>query len=826
MDTVVQNLRYAVRMLIRMRGAAVVAIATLALGIAATTDVFSVVYAALLRPLPFADADRLVLLSVTQTTRRDGVQKMRWSRPEITALGASASSLEEVASFTWARVNLTSNGEPEQISGEIVMPGYFRILGVTPQAGRTFLLEEDTAPGGHPVAIISARLWQRRFASDPAVVGRTIGINRVPLTIIGVLPAAFSGVSGQAEFWMPTAMAPSLTYGDYLTTPQHFINLIGRLRPGVSIEHAAAELEAIGPRVAIAERSRMAAEAGTWGATLGPLANARIDTANRRSGMLLLGAVVCVLLIACVNVASVLLARARTRRREIAVRLAIGAGRRHIVRQLLTESLVLAVIAGACGTLLAMWSVTFVSLPEVIATGRNGYAQIGAFATPSIDRTVLLFALAITLGTSLLFGLAPALDTSRADLVTALKEDERSGAGGPQRRLLAGLVVSEVALALLLLAGAGLLLKSFAGMQDLRAGFTPDRVLTFWVSPPASQYAPTDGPAIIERLLTSIQRAPGVVAAAVNRCTPFATSCSRTILLFADRPNDRARAPVIGRHYVSADYFRALGIPVRMGRTLTDEDRAGRPPVTVINETAARRYWSGENPIGKRVWFGSATGFNSAEHPVEVVGVVGDVKYGSVDEAVGPDFYTSYLQFSYPDTMVVVKADRDVTAIVPSMRRAVSSVDAGLPIYDVQTLDDRIAASMSRPRFNAAVLGVFAAAALLLAAVGVYGVMAYSVSFRLHEIGVRLALGAGAPRVLGLVLGEGARLAGLGAAIGLAGAIALTRLMRSILYGVAPIDPLIFAAATAVIMAVALTAAYLPARRAAAVDPVIVLRNQ
>jgi predicted permease len=827
MTTVVQDLRYAVRMLIRMRGAAVVAIATLALGIAATTTVFSIVYAALLRPLPFADPDRLVLLYVTRTTPRDGLQKMRWSQPEIAALGSKASSLEEVASFTSSRVNLTSNGEPEQIYGEVVTPGYLRILRLAPQIGRTFDADEDLEPGGHPVAVISARLWQRRFGSDPAIIGRSIGINRVSLTIVGVLPATFSGLSGRAELWIPTTMAPRLTYGDYLTTPQHFINLVGRLQPGISLEQAAAELETIGPHVVVAERSP-AAEPAAWSATLGPLANARIDAANRRSALLLLAAVACVLLIACVNVASVLLARARARRREIAVKLAIGAGRAQIVRQLLTESLVLAAIGGACGTLVAIWSVDFMSLPEVIASQRNGYAQIGAFAGPAMDRAVLLFALAVTIGTSVLFGLAPALDSSRADLVTALKEDERSVAGGPQRRLLAGFVVSEVALAVLLLAGAGLLLKSFAGMQNLRAGFVPDRVLTFWVSPPVSQYAPADGPAIVERLLTSIQRAPGVVSAAINRCTPFATSCSRTLLFFADRRNDAARAPGVGRHYISADYFRTLGIPVRAGRTLTDEDRAGRPPVTVINETAARRFWPGENAVGKRVWFGSTTGgaFASPAHPVEVVGIVGDVKYGQVDEAVGPDFYTSYLQFSYPDTMVVVKTDRDVSAIVPSMRSAVSSVDSGLPIYDVQSLDDRIRASMSRPRFNAAVLAVFAGAALLLAAVGVYGVMAYSVSFRLHEIGVRLALGAGARRVLGLVLGESARLAGLGAAIGLAGALALTRLMRSVLYGVAPNDPLILATVTIVILIVALAAAFLPARRAATVDPMSVLRNE
>ena len=827
MDTLIQDLRYTVRTLAHMRGAAAIAVLTLALGVGATTTVFSIVYAALLRPLPFADPDRLVLLSVTRTSQREGLQKMRWSYPEITALGSTLASLEEVASYTQSRVNLTSNGDPEQIFGEVITPSYLRLLRVSLQAGRNFVPEETTVPGAHPVAIISARLWQRRFGSDPAIIGQSIGINRVPLTIVGVLPAAFTGLSGRAEFWIPPTMAPRLTYADYLTTPQHFVNLIGRPRPGVSIEHAAAELETIGPRVVVAERSREDGT-GTWSATLGPLANARIDSSNRRSAMLLLAAVTCVLLIACVNVASVLLARARARRREIAVRLAIGASRARIVRQLLTESLVLAVIGGACGTLLAAWSVTAVSLPEVIASARNGYAQIGAFAAPAVDRTVLLFALAITIGTSVLFGLAPALDTSRADLVTAMKEDERRVAGGPQRRLLAALVVSEVALAVLLLTGAGLLLKSFAGMQALRAGFTPDRVLTFWISPPVSQYTPADGPAIVERLLTRIQRAPGVVSAAVNRCTPFASSCARTILFFTDRAADPAHAPPIERHYISADYFRTLGIPLRAGRAITDDDRAGRPPVAVINETAARRFWPGENAIGKRVWFGSTTGsaFASRAHPIEVVGVVGDVKYGSVDESIGPDFYTSYLQFSYPDTMVVVKSQRDASGIVPAMRTAVAAVDPGLPIYEVMTLDERIASTLSRPRFNAAVLAIFAGAALLLAAVGVYGVMAYSVSFRLHEIGVRLALGAGGRRVLGLVLGDGARLAALGAAIGLAAALALTRLMRSVLYGVAPTDPGILAGAIVVIMAVALTAAYLPARRAARIDPLRALRNE
>jgi predicted permease len=426
-----------------------------------------------------------------------------------------------------------------------------------------------------------------------------------------------------------------------------------------------------------------------------------------------------------------------------------------------------------------------------------------------------------------LCGLAPALDTSRTELTQALKEDERGG--GASRRMFRTLVVSEIALAALLLAAAGLLLENFAGMQRLRQGFESDGVLTFWVRPPTSRYRVTEGPAIVERLLTSVERVPGIDAAAVNRCTPF-TGCSRTTLFFTDRPNDLRTAPVVGRHYVSADYFKALRIPVLAGRALTPRDRPGRPPVTVISESAARRFWPGDSPIGKRVWFGSTTGpFADPEHGVEIVGVVGDVKYEAVDwpNSVGrPEFYTSYLQFSFPDTMMIVKARGSSAALVPALRRAIAAVDPSLPIYDVLTLDDRIAAALSRPRFNAALVAGFAGAALLIAALGVYGMLSYSVSSRLREIGVRLALGAAPQRIVRLVLGEGLRLASLGVAIGVCAALAAGRLTRSLVVDVSPSDPRILAGVAAVIVIVASLAAFLPARRASAVDPIVVLRQE
>jgi predicted permease len=554
---------------------------------------------------------------------------------------------------------------------------------------------------------------------------------------------------------------------------------------------------------------------------------ARVDPALRRSVLLLLGAAACVLLVTCANVAGLLLARGRMRKRETAVRLAIGAGRPRIVRQLLAESLTVAALAGACGAVLAIWGVRAFAAyaPVVLWSGRM---TISPFSTPALDTHALAFALGVTLVTSVLCGLAPALESSHTPLTQSLREDERGG--GTRRRLFRALVVIEVALAVLLLGGAGLLLDNFQRIQRQRQGFESDGVLTFWIRPPTSKYDVTEGPAIVERLLASIQQVPGVESAAVNRCTPF-TGCSRTVLFFADRPNDPRTAPVVGRHYASADYFRTLGIPLLEGRTLTPDDRAGRPAVTVINQSAARRFWPGESALGKRVWFGTTTGpFSDPARAVQVVGVVGDVKYEAVDwpDSVGrPEFYTSYLQFAYPDTMAIVKASGGATsALVPALRRAISAVDPALPIYDVLTLDDRIAGALSRPRFNATLTAGFASAALLVAALGVYGMLSYSVSSRRREMGVRLALGAAPPRIVRFVLGEGLRLTIAGIAIGLAAAFAAGRLFGSLVADVTPSNPWILGAVTIVMLAVAGLAAFVPARRASAVDPIAVLRSE
>jgi putative ABC transport system permease protein len=824
MNTIAGDIRYAVRTLLKMRGAAVVAILTLALGIGATTTMFSVVYARLLRPPPYGEPERLVILFNTSLTARDGLVRLRWSMPNVQALRSTATSFDSVASFTSALVSTSGQGDPEYIEGEVVSSAYFPTLRVTPVVGRAFRAEEDVPAGAQPVTMIGWGLWQRKFAGDPSSVGGTIVVNDVPLTIVGILPEGFTGLSGKAELWIPPPMAARLTYSEYLTTPQNFVSVVARLKDGVTPAQANAELAAIGSRFI----GNGSVPGTVWGATSVSLRDARVDPSQRQSGLVLLAAAACVLVIACVNVASLLLARARVRRREIAVRLAIGSGRGRLVRLLLVEGLVMAAVAGLSGTLLAWWGVEIFArtAPAVIPSGRNYYAAMGTLGPPALDPVVLLFALVVALSTTLLFALAPALAASRLELVAALKEDARSG--GRRGRALSMLVVAEVAIACMLLTASGLLIANFARLQQRRGGFVSDDVLTFWVRPPGSRYPAASGPATVGRLLASVQAVPGVESAAVNRCTPF-SGCSRTVLFLPGRAIDPASAPGVGRHYISADYFRTLGIPILAGRALTPADRAGAPPVAIVNESGARRFWPGENPIGKRVWFGTTTGpFSDAARAVEVVGVAADVKYEGVDQpdrTDRADFYTSYLQFSYPDTMVIVKARGPAPALLPAMRTAVAAVDPTLPIYDAMTLDERIGAAVSRPRFNATLLASFAGAALLLAAIGVYGMLSYSVSSRMREIGVRVALGADAGRVMALVLREGLRLAAIGATIGLAASAVMGRLAQSLLPDAPLWDARLIAVAGFVMLVVSAVAAFVPARRASAVDPMVVLRN-
>jgi putative ABC transport system permease protein len=827
-DTLFQDLRYAIRMLAKRRVLVLGVLLTLALGIGATTSVFSAVHAMLFRPVPFPESERLAMLYVSRTTRSSGTSSLRWSYPRFQLLRQSTAAFESVASFTSTDVNLTSADEPERLVAEIVSASYFATLRIGALRGQMFLPADDDTP--RPVALVSYGLWQRSFGADPGLVGKTVAVNSVPLTVVGILPKGFNGLSVRADLWVPALMAPDLTYSDYLTTPQSFINVVGRLRRGTSLGQAQAKLDTIGRRIDRAFPSSSPLPA-TYSATAVSLNDARIDPLSRRSILVLFGAVVLVLLVACANIASLLLARANSRQREMAIRLALGSSRRRLIRQLLTESLLLAFLGGSLGMLVAAWGSGILAnlAPGVIASPRNDYGQLGEFAAPAVDESVFVFALFASLITGIGFGLAPALQATRPNLNSALKDGVRGGAHGTgSLRSFGGLpllVVCEVGLSLVLLTGAGLLLQSFVKMQSQESGFDPTNLLTFWVNPPESRYPPASGPAIVERLVERIAVTPGVRSATVSRCTPYMSTCARTALYFAGRPQPPpGAAPIVGRHYVGPDHFRTMGIPILRGRSFTGNDRLGRPPVVVINQTAARRFWPGEDPIGKRVWFSSAAGFNSPDTPVEVVGIAGDVKYWPLEEPIGADFYSCYLQFTYPSTMIMVRPEGDPAVLIPALRAAVRLVDKDLPIYDIKLMEERAGVALATHRYNAMLLALFAGTTLLLAAIGIYGVMAHSVTERTREIGIRIALGSGAWSVLGLVLWQSLRWTMIGIAVGVVGSLGVARLLRS-MAGVGSLEPRIIIAVSALVLGVSVLAALIPARRAASISPMAALRE-
>jgi putative ABC transport system permease protein len=830
LDTLVSDVRQAFRGFARRPALSAFVVLPFAFGIGATTAMFSVVNATLFRSVPFSDPDRLVMLYVTRTAAPNPPAQLRWSYPKFDFLRGSASSFEQIAAFTRADVNLTGVGDPERVFAEIVSPSYADALRIRPIVGRMFLPEEDREPGARPVAVLSYGLWQRRFGGDPGAIGRTVAVNSVPLVIVGVFPPDFRGLSDRADLWIPSAMAPALTYADYLTTPQSFINVVARLKPEVSLQRAAAETEALGREIDRQFPSR-SATAAVWGASVAPLDAARVDPAIRRSNLTLFGAVGCVLAIACVNIASLLLGRAATREREVAVRLALGASRARLLRQFLTEALLLSVAGGALGIAVAAWSADALARfgPSRIAAPQNDYAQLAEFAAPALDWRVAAFALLVSILTGTVCGALPALSGSRPDLNAALKGGSRGSRPESIRRLrgLPVLVVTEIALSVVLLYAAVLLVRGFQRIREIEPGFATESLITFWVNPPPSKYRPADGPAIVERILDRVSGVGGVAAASVSRCAPYMSTCARTTLFLEGEPTPPpGAAPVVGRHYVGPEHFRTLQIPLVRGRAFTPQDRAGRAPVVVVNQAAARRFWPGQDPIGKRVWFSSGAGFNSASSPAEIVGVVGDVRYWPVEQEPGPDFYTCYLQFTYPDTMVFVRTAGDAAALLPALREAVRSVDRDLPIYDVKTIRVLAGDALARPRYHAAVVGGFALLAVLLAGLGIYGVVAYSVSTRTREIGIRMAVGAEAGQVLRMVVAESLWLGAIGTALGIAGSWFASRLLAGLLYGVQPGDPAALGFVVLSIAALSVAASAVPARRAARIEPVTALRHE
>ncbi len=821
MDTLVQDLRYAFRTLVRQPGFTAVAVLTLAIGIGANTAIYSVVDATLLRALPFGDPDRLMKVSLATPARGGNLRPnddLVWSGPKYEVFRQQQQVFSDSALYRAMTFNLTGTDDPEQVHSEEVGGSYFQVLGIEPALGRAFRPEEDAVPHRDLVAVISHGLWERRYGADPKVAGKTIGLDQERFTIVGVLPTGFQGLSGPADVWIPTRAK-----GDNdLTQPQsHSYDCVARLKPGVTVDQARNAVAVLGPAIDFAITHK--ANSG-WGARARTMAEARIDPSIRQSVLVLLGAVGFVLLIACVNVANLLLARGTVRQREIAIRLAVGANRSRLVRQLLTESVTLSVVGAAASLVLAWCGVQALSAINPVAGnpfGRVSGLTVLGLSSIRIDSRALIFTFAIALLTGILFGLAPALQGSRADVSGALKN---AGAKFSAAALAgkSALVVVEVALAMILLVGAGLMIKSFGRLLNTRSGVDTHNVLTMRVSLPMTLDG-SKGPAFFTALRDRVAALPGVEAASISNCYPLAGGCNATIATFPDRPPvQRGAEPLIGVPQVSPDYLRTMRVPLLRGRWFTAADTADAPRVVVINETAAKRFFPGEDPIGKRI----GLGVNQFSGGAEVIGIAGDVRFQQLDIPPRPDAYVNYLQIPRTSMVLSVRTAGNPAALTPLVERELHALNRDVPAWDIKTLDDRVRDSTARSRFSSILLAIFGFIALALAAVGIYGVMSYLVTQRTREIGIRIALGAGSGDVLGLMLRRGALLTLSGIAIGLIGAIAATRVLATLLFEVRAGDPQTYVVIAAILGAVALLATYIPARRATGVDAATALRSE
>ncbi len=834
MSTLFQDLRYAVRWLAKNPGFTAVALATLALGIGTVTTIFSILDAAVLRPLPYRDPDSIMTVSITHHDASSPEETFPWSYPKFESLVRHQTSFQAVAAWVNTDLNLTGVAEPERLSAELVSAEYFPILGVAPARGRTFTAEEARPGGPNRVAALSWGLWQRRFAADPSIVGKTVEINRQNLTVLGVMPARFNGLSGSAEIWVPISLAEQYMYSGVFTEDgNHWHSVVARRRAGIAAAAAEAEMAVVGKQ--IATEHPMEVGGAVWGASAAPLNDSRVDPALRRSVVVLFGAVTFVLLIACANVAALLLARAAGRGREVAIRLAIGAERRRIARQLLTESLVLSITGGVCGVLLSLWGIESLSHLERLS-GIGDPSFLFRFAEIRIDFRVLLFALGVSVATGLIFGMAPAIHATRSDLATVLKEGGAGAveSGQGRRRSIRGLLVPiQVALALVLLVGAGLLARSLARLSGYESGFRPEGVLTMRYDPSGVLDTDRSKAAVFRReMLERIAAIPGVVGAATGRTAPLSSRNMISIVSQIDsrrierkgRFTGESGVSEIGIHDVSPDYFRTLSIPIQRGRAFTNEDREGTPKVVIVSESTARKLWPGQDPIGHRL--AASTFYFADDATAEVVGVVGDVLYGKPGDRKILDLYYPTQQGGLVWATIFVKTNGDPAAIAPAVRREIKALAPNLPVFDVATMSERSARTFSRERFGAALLGLLAAIALFLASVGVYGLVSETVAARTREIGVRMALGASPSDIVRDVVRRGVTLAAVGLAAGLAAALALSRLLSSLLFHVRPHDAATYAAVSALLLLLTAAASWVPARRATRIDPTRALRTE
>ncbi len=802
MDTLLQDLKYAVRTLRRTPAFTLAAVACLALGIGANTAIFSVIDGVLLRPLPFKDPGSLVM--VWETNRAQGRDRNVVSPANYLDWRAQNSTFSDIGSYIDWHANLTGVDEPVEVGVSIATASFFTVLGVAPELGRVYTPEED-APNGPQVVVLSHRLWERRFGARHDVLGARLELNGRPSTVIGVMPASFGIEGSKADLWTPMQLNPSL---DYRTRTGRYLTTIARLKPNVTPQRAQVDMSAIARRL---EDAHPIFNTG-WRANLVPMYE-QVIGGVRRALFVLGGVVAFVLLIACANVANLLLARSTARTREVAVRAALGAGRGRMVRQLLTESVVLSALGGAVGLLLAYWGVQGVK-----TLAPRGVPRV---ASISIDGWTMAFTLVVAVVTGLLFGLVPALRTGRGNLQTILREGSRGSTGSGRGR--AVLVAAQVALSLVLLIGAGLMMRSFVRLQSVDPGFDPDGVLTGRVQLAGERFrSASAATAFFDQLLERVEKVPGVESAGAINWLPFGGDGSSTSYWIEGRPIPPPTSEFVADvRAVDPRYFRAMRIRVKRGEPFDVRANTESPKQVVVNEAFVRAHFPTSNPIGEHVlmpWGDTLRG--------EIVGVVADTKHAGLDSVAAPMIYWALKQFPSNLMTLVVRTKGDPMRLAPAIAREVHALDANQPFADPKPLDAYLSQSVAQRRFSMTLLGVFSGLALVLAALGIYGVLAYSVAQRTREIGVRMALGARDSTVATMVVREALGVVGVGLLVGVAGAIALTRVLATLLYDISPTDPLTFAGVTLALGAVAVTASYFPARRAARVDPIVALRQE
>jgi putative ABC transport system permease protein len=809
-----QDLRYGIRMLLKAPSVSIVATIALALGIGANTAIFSVVNAVLLRPLPFANSESLINVWETDTVR--GSQRGSASYPNFVDWRDQSHAFEHMSTYHTNDFILTGRGDSVRLQGAVVNADLFPLLQVSPVLGRGFLPAEDNPSENGRVLVLSQELFQRQFNADPNVIGQSVVLDGKTFTVVGVMPRSFQFPiqNDPVELW--TTVAVDREGKDPITNERgaHYMNVIGRLKPGIAKEQAQSEMTQIGARLEQQYPDKNLHKSISVEPTLEALVG---DI--RPALLILLGAVGCVLLIACANVANLLLARAMSRHKEMAIRSALGASRFRVVRQLLTESVVLSLAGGALGLVLAVWWSDL-----LIALGKQNIPralQVG------LDWRVLTFTLVVSVLTGVIFGLVPALHSSKTELTESLKEGGRSGGEGAKRNRVRGvLVVSELAIAVILLVGAGLLIQSLWRLRNVSPGFESQNLLTFVVGIPEVKYPAEKEDQFYRDLVARLQALPGVRSAGSIIPLPLSGDMFRISFAIDGRPVAKGDQPSADFFSVSNDYFKTLNIPILKGRAFTERDTPKAPGVIIINQEFARKYFPGEEAIGKRIKPGISTLDDDKKEFREVVGVVGDVRNRNLSSELRPGYFLPQAQVPFNQMTMVVRTANDPHTLISAIQNEVHAMDKEVPVFSIKTMDEYISATVAAPRFNATLLVIFASVALVLTIVGLYGVMSYSVAQRTNEIGIRMALGAQTRDVLRLIVSQGFKLVLVGLALGLIGAYALTRVIASLLFGVTTKDPLTFAAVALILTLVALVACYIPARRATRLDPLDALRYE